>query len=62
MYYKSRIPDRKWRQFSPVRTDRLAHAPKKFLASEFASALCGPLNMRSSVSPTGLARKIPLGP
>ncbi len=30
---------------------RLAHTPKKFLASGITSGVCGPLNMRSSVSP-----------
>ncbi len=29
----------------------LARTPKKFLASRFTSGLCGPLNMRSSITP-----------
>ena len=33
MYFKSWIPNQKWRPFSPIRIAQLAHTPKKILAS-----------------------------
>ena len=53
MYYKSWIPDRKWRPFSPIRITLMAQTAKWFLASDLLPGVFGPLNMHSSVSPAG---------
>ncbi len=51
MYYTIWMSDPKMAHIQSNRIARLAHTPKKFLASGFTSGVCGPLNMHSSVTP-----------
>ncbi len=52
----------RWPPIQIMRIVHPAHHRKSFLASWFTSWLCGPLNMRSWVPPTGPAPKFLLSP